>query len=262
MFKKLIVAVACAGMMVGGAQAGVNCGYGSDSMDQKIGGAGGIEFGFLNLNMDPIEKITKKSFDVGGFDFNKNTFFTVNAVGYAGPKRNGVRIGVSGMLGYNSYMSDEWTTSVKGTDGLNENTIDSVIQLHVVVGHIGFLAERSFRVSKNFNFYAGSMLGGGCMVAIADRRESNDAFKSIDHNYDYDNDSLDTNTDRTSAAWAPLWAFDVHGGATYSLTNWMHVGIDGTLLVYYSSSGFDMKYGSFWNVNPGVRVRLIFGTSV
>lgn len=227
--------------------------------DQRIGGSGVIEIGLTNFDLDPIKKIVKEDLDKGGFDFNENTFSTVGLIGYAGQRRNGMRVGAGAWAGYNSIYSDKWTTQASDSaiHGGSAAAVDSIIQLHLVFAHAGLTVERSFKVLNNLNLYAGGMLGGGVLLAIEDRKLSEGAFNRVDTS-DWDSDSSDIDN---RIAFAPLWAFDIHGGFTYSVTKWMHLGIDASTLVYYSATGFQSKYGSFWSVNPGIKLRLAFGTS-
>lgn len=229
--------------------------------DQSIGGSGVFEIGLTRLDLDPIKKIVKGDLDKGGFDFDENTFATVGLIGYTGQKRNGMRIGLGAWAGYNSLYSDEWT--VRANDSLirlgSDTLVDSIIQLHLIFAHAGLVVERSFKVLENLNLYAGGMIGGGAMVAIEDRKLANGAFNKVNNNSNWESDTCDY---ENRVAWAPLWAFDIHGGFTYSLTKWFHLGLDGSTLFYYSSGGFQSKYGNFWTVNPGIKIRFVFGTSV
>jgi hypothetical protein len=124
------------------------------------------------------------------------------------------------------------------------------------------------------------MLGAGALVSIADYKEADDAFTDIHYNNNNKDNSDITITDdkivvnngnnsqdtiehsEDKVAVAPLWAFDLHGGATYSLTKWMHLGLDASLTVFYSFNGFSYRQGSFHTVNPGLKLRLIFGNAV
>ena len=229
--------------------------------EQKIGGSGVIEIGLTNLDLDPIKKITKEDLDKGGFNFDQNTFLTLGFIGYAGQRRNGMRFGLGGWAGYNSLYSDKWSS--KASDSAifygSDTTVDSIIQLHLIFANAGLVVERSINLTKNFNIYAGGMFGGGALLAIEDRKLASGAFIKPNNNSDWQSDTVDT---ENRIAWAPVWAFDIHGGFAYSFTNWMHLGIDGSTLFNYSSRGFQSKYGSFWTVNPGIKLRLIFGTSV
>lgn len=230
--------------------------------EQRLGGSGVVEIGLINLNLEPIKKIVKEDLDKGGFNFDNNTFSTIGVIGYAGQRRNGIRIGCGGWVGYNSIYSDKWTSHADSAalENGSDSLVDSIIQLHLAFAHMGLVVEKSFAVAKNVNIYAGGLIGGGALLAIEDRKLGGTAFSTVDTGHaekDHDEDA-----DDIRAALAPVWALDIHGGITYSVTKWLHLGIDGTALMYYSSSGFQPKYGSFWTFNPGVKLRFIFGTSV
>ncbi|NLG19140.1 MAG: hypothetical protein GX556_17590 [Fibrobacter sp.] len=263
MFKRMMVAVVVTGLVMSA--------FGQELPEEKkTGGAGCFEIGFTSLDLEPLEKVVKKDLDKGGFDFDRNIFFTIGGQGYFGPHRNGIRLGWGGWGGYNSKFSAIWSGRADSAyiDRAGDTLVDSVIQLHTLFAHTGLILERSFSLTKNLNVFAGGMIGGGIMAAIADRRSSKGAFREIDNDYDYDDDDDDSLKfegeflSGTSAALAPLFAFDLHGGLTYSVTNWMHLGIDASAVCYYSNTGFGYKYGNFMTVNPGVRVRVIFGNVV
>lgn len=230
--------------------------------DEKIGGSGVFEFGLTRLNLDAVEKIVKDEIKNGNFDFDENIFTTIGFTGYAGQRKNGMRIGFGVWGGYNALLSDKWTTRAtpaeisRGSDTL----IDSVIKLHIMFAHAGLIVEKSFKVTNNLNLYAGGMLGGGLLMAVEDRRSGSGAFSKTDENYDeWDSDTVDNCDDRVAVA--PLYAFDIRAGFTYSISRWFHIGLDGSSLFYYSQSGFQSKFGSFWSANPGVKLRFVFGTS-
>jgi|GEM_PF-1443144 len=230
--------------------------------DQRLGGSGVFELGLTRINLHAVEKIVTDEIDKGGFDFHENVFTTLGVIGYAGQRRNGMRIGCGLWGGYNSLFSDKWTTRASQNAILNgrDTLIDSIIKLHLIFGHAGLVVEKSFKVGNNLNLYAGGMLGGGILMAIEDRRLGSGAFYNSDNdNYDdWDSDTVEIDN---RVALAPVWAFDIRAGFTYSFTKWLHVGLDGSSLFYYSQSGFQSKFGSFWSVNPGVKLRFVFGTS-
>lgn len=262
MLKKVIAGIMAAGFIMASVA--------SDNPEGKrLGGAGGIEFGVMKLNLDPLEKIVNDDLDREGFDFDNNNFLTLGFVGYSGQQRNGIRIGWGGWVGYNSMYSDEWQGLADSAYQVahGDSIVDSIIQLHTMFAHTGLIVERSFLVFNNLNLYCGGMLGGGVLMAFADRRLAGNAFRDVEYNskVEITDSSITINGgDESSgdkAAFAPLWAFDVHGGATYSLTRWMHLGFDASAVFYYSSTGFGYRHGSFFTVNPSIRIRLAFGTS-
>jgi len=253
MFKKVTVAVLFAGLLLS-VQSEENrneCNHD----DTRIAGAGGFEVGIQHIDLTPIKDFMSKDLSIGGFDFDQNRFFSLGFLGYAGPARNGMRIGIKSDIAYNVLYSNEWTSRRKDTlkTSLADSTVDSIGMLHIAYANIGAIAEKSIRIFDNFNIYAGGMMGIGAMMVIEDRRELDGEFIKL-HDSD---DSLSEANFRI----APMWVFDVHGGATYSFTRWMHIGFDASMLWNYAPVGFGTRYGSFWTVNPGIRARIVFGPS-
>jgi hypothetical protein len=231
--------------------------------DMRTGGAGVFEIGLLKLDLEPVEKVVTSTIDRGGFDFDENVLTTVGFIGYAGQHRNGMRLGLGVWGGYGGFYGDTWTTQSTAAEIARgrDSTVDSTIQMHVIFGHIGLMTEKSFKINK-LNLYVGGMIGGGGIMVIEDRERGTGAFYSSHTNYadtSWWSDSAYVNEDRYLAA--PACAFDIRGGFTYSFTKWLHAGIDGSTLFYYSSRGFNSRYGGFWTANPSVRLRLVFGTS-
>jgi hypothetical protein len=232
--------------------------------DMCTGGSGVFEIGLLKLNLEPVEKVVKSTIDKGGFDFDEDVLTTIGFMGYAGQRRNGMRLGIGAWGGYGGFYGDTWTTRSSPADIARgkDSIIDSTIQLHVMFGHIGLVTEKSFKINK-LNLYFGGMIGGGGIVVVEERKEGTGAFyssSSDDADTSWWDDSESTETDDRYLA-APAWAFDIRGGFTYSFTKWLHAGIDGSSLFYYSSRGFNSRYGGFWTANPSVRLRLVFGSS-
>lgn len=260
MFKKIISVVLSAGLLFT-----LFADVKVDDPD-RITGSGYFELGAVHMDLDPVKKIVRE-FDGRKFDLDNNTFVSFGLAGYAGQKRNGFRAGMGLWGGYKPAFSDEWRS---GTDSISAQLygrtyLDSVIKLHIGFLHSGFMVEKSFLLRPNVSIYAGSMIGGGVLMALAEFMPADNAFRDInDHEFD-DDDYLEKDEDEEDnlkLALATYWAFRINGGATYSFTKWMHVGMDFSALIQYSSSGFGNRSGNFCAVNPGVRLRVIFGTSV
>ncbi|HEX2955291.1 MAG TPA: hypothetical protein VHO70_00580 [Chitinispirillaceae bacterium] len=275
MIRKIISLVAIGGIIITLKAAEV------DTVDEtkKIGGSGCIGIGVMNLDLDPLKEVVEDGLNREGFKFNDNRFMTVSFLGYSGPRRNGFRIGGTGTFGYNTLYSNSWKGIVIDSAYVTshpDSLMDSVVQLHNILAFGGLVMEKSFSLPANFSLFFGGMLGAGALVSIADYKEADDAFSDIWDNDDnseitINNDEIvvkDGNSNDTmhhsedKVAVAPLWAFDLHGGATYSLTKWMHVGLDASVTVFYSSNGFSYRQGSFMTANPALKLRLIFGNAV
>lgn len=229
----------------------------------RITGAGYFELGAVHLDIDPVKKIVRE-FDGKKFDLENNTFVSFGMAGYAGQKRNGFRAGMGLWGGYKTEFSNEWI----GFDSASAQYLDSVIKLHIGFVHTGFLVEKSFLLHPNVSVYAGSMVGGGVLMALAEFMRADNAFRDIkNHDYDDDDDYRlkykdNDEEENLKLALATYWAFRINGGAVYSFTKWMHLGMDFSALIQYSTSGFGNRSGNFCSVNPGIRLRVIFGTSV
>lgn len=278
MIRRLITLVAISGLVASLHAAD------EDTVDEtkKIGGSGCIGVGVMTLDLDPLKEVVEDDLQREGFKFSDNKFMTVSLLGYSGPRRNGFRIGGTGTFGYNTLYSNSWTGVVKDSSYVAahpDSLMDSVVQLHNILAFGGLVLEKSFSLPANFSLYAGGMLGAGVLVTIADYKMADDAFTDIHRNNNNDNgdititddkivvdnsngskDTIDHPEDKVAAA--PLWAFDLHGGATYTLTKWMHLGLDASVTFFYSSNGFSYRQGSFMTANPGLKLRLIFGNAV
>jgi hypothetical protein len=276
MVRRLISLVAISGLVVSLSAAE------EDTIDEtkKIGGAGCISVGVMNLDLDPLKKVVEKDLQREGFQFDDNRFMTVSILGYSGPRRNGFRIGGTGTVGYNTLYSNSWKGVVKDSEYVAthpDSLMDSVVQLHNVLAFGGLVLEKSFNLPANFSLFAGGMIGAGVLVSIADYKMADDAFTDIHRNNNDGNGEITITNDKIvvdngnandtvthsedKVAVAPLWAFDLHGGVTYTLTKWMHIGLDASITAFYSSTGFSYR-NHFSTVNPGLKLRLIFGNAV
>lgn len=261
MFKKIFTVISSAGLLFS-----LFADVKVDESDH-ISGAGYFELGAVRMDLDPVKKIVKE-FDGKKFDLYNNTFVSFGMAGYAGQKRNGFKAGMGLWGGYKTEFSNEWR-GVADSNSVNlygKAYLDSVIKLHIGFLHTGFLVEKSFLLHPNVSLYAGSMIGGGVMMALAELMPSENIFRDV-KDYEYNDDSYrrtddDDDEDHLKFALATYWAFKINGGATYSFNKWLHVGMDFSTLIQYSSSGFGNRSGNFSAVNPGVRLRVIFGTSV
>lgn len=266
MIKKFVAAVALIGLFFT-----LSAADKEDDDSKKLGGSGYIGIGMMRLDLDPLERIVKKDLNRSGFEFDDNRFMTVTLGGYFGPRRNGFRIGAAGTFGYNTLYSEPWKGIVSDPEYVAfhpDSLVDSIVQLHNIIAIGGLIVERSFSIPGNTSFYAGGMIGAGALVSIADYKIANDGFIDIDaYNdesdnddpYDLDNDDSDSDV---KIAVAALFAFEINGGATYTLTDWMHIGLDFSTTFLYSSTGFSFRQGSFMTLYPGFKLRLIFGNAV
>ena len=96
----------------------------------------------------------------------------------------------------------------------------------------------------------GGYLGGGSIQLSTQEFDQNDysAFRSFDDDAEEEN--------RIQAGFGLL---EVHGGATYSLTNFFHLGMELTIPVFVSLDGFAPYTTEFVTPNPGINLKIIFG---
>jgi hypothetical protein len=125
------------------------------------------------------------------------------------------------------------------------------VELNVNLGYGGFMIEKA-TVKENINYVFGGILSFGGLQVTPNFYNADvpTAFTSMPMK----------NTDNQNSASAQLMGFELHGGATYTLLPWMHIGGDANALMVYSGDGFDGAGNSgFFGFYPGVRLRLIFG---
>ena len=123
---------------------------------------------------------------------------------------------------------------------------DSILVLQVHTGFGGLFVEKVF-LRKNFNLFVGGMLGGG-KITVTPRWDTG-AFESVFH----------ISKEEESRAEANYAGVELHTGFTVTLLPWLHVGTDVNGLFLMSVNGFGETGNSFINVNPGLRLRLVFG---
>jgi len=231
----------------------------------ESGGAGGFSPQILWLAMSPIEKAVsyedevKK--DLVTFDFDDNSLNLIGAMGYGGEK-NGIRFGGGGWAGYRQFQSSPFQRTITDSARIaaeGDSIVDSTVVLHTVVAYGGFLVEKSFTFDR-INALVGGLIGGGALVlGKTHEPHSGSVFHKV--NTIDTNDENGENNDSLYGEWAvaPLMAYDIHGGATFSVTPWLHAGIDLSMLVFHSSLGFGFGHDSFWMWNPAARFRIMFG---
>jgi hypothetical protein len=212
----------------------------------------GVEY--HRLDTDPlIENLAQKarSTQMKNFDFENNHMLMLTLMGYYNVENN-LRVGNSIMAGYKSFTSDVYRTV--RDDGLfgSQDSVDSVSTLRIIPAYIGFVCEKAF-IFEPVNFFVGFVIGGNLTIAIEEEEEQ-------------DSDMLNFNDDdidpRFRVAFAPAFAWDVHGGVAFKLTDKMHIGVDGVLRFAYAYEGFiQINDGDAFSFSPGVRLRLSFGSA-
>jgi hypothetical protein len=213
---------------------------------QGYGGAGGFSNRLVAFNMDPVVDLVHMDAKLQGISFPSlkkgyKPLTMSGGLGYGG-LGNGIRIGGGGYGGSCKYVSTPFPR--------NGTTPDSTVSLKVNIGYGGLLIEKAL-VKENWNIYLGSFIGGG---GVEIRKVTSPVGKSSAFS--------DAWTDPTSGerARAAFMSTELHGGATYTIVPWMHIGGDVNALFSYSTSGFDLATSnSFSGFTPGIGFRVIFG---
>jgi hypothetical protein len=224
-----------------------------------IGGAGGIAPSLQWLDLSPVEDVVKKETDLRQypFDFKDNGFMLIGGMGYGGT-RCGASIGGGGWFGYKKFLSISRTVPLQDSLGNiifskgDTVKVDSAAQLHTMIAYGGFLAEKNFSIS-NFTLSIGGLFGGGALILGKEfvSTENSSAFTTTK---EFDSSDI-------AGSWtaAPLFCFDIHSGISWRISPFMLIGADANLLIFTSNSGFNYNTDSFMTVNPGIRLRVLFG---
>jgi hypothetical protein len=210
--------------------------------------AGGVSVQTLWLNAKPIQDLTMRDRYLKGksFDLTKRLTPMIGLTSYR-ESNAGLRTGLGAWVGYKLYQSETYRV----TDNLGVH--DSMTALRVIPVYGGFQLEKGFRF-WHMDAHAGALLGGGAYVVHK---------TSID----VGNPSVFTDPDRDTAsssvagdwAMAGFGTVELNAGMLFSVAPVLQIGLDGVLNVVYSPEGFGVGYGDFYSVNPGVRLRLLFG---
>lgn len=210
---------------------------------QGYGGAGGFSRRIVAFDMEPVVDLMRYDTKLAGITFPslKGGFSPLNmngGLGYGG-LGHGIRIGGGGYGGSRKYVSQPFKRTPASPD--------STMSLMMEVSFGGLLVEKAL-VKENWNVYMGSFIGaGGINIEKTTSPTSNaSAFSS----------SGGTN----ERATAGFMSMEFHGGATYTIVPWMHIGGDCNALCYFSANGFELAAGnSIYGIAPGFGFRIIFG---
>lgn len=227
----------------------------------RNGGGGGFSPSILWLDLKPVETVIKNEDDLGryDFDFSDNMFLTFGGTGYGG-NSCGMKFGGTGSFGFKKFISPPLHVPVRDSLGnplmLNGDTVstDSVAHLITMIAWGGFTVEKSFQAG-NWLFGAGGMLGGGALILNKSFKETRNGTSA------FANAPADTSMeDLKSWSVAPLTCFDVHTNVSYRVVPGIVVATEAYVLFMHSGTGFNMNTDSFLTMNPGVRLKIIFGT--
>ncbi|OGJ93774.1 MAG: hypothetical protein A2350_08485 [Candidatus Raymondbacteria bacterium RifOxyB12_full_50_8] len=227
---------------------------------------------YLHLDLSPVTSLCREEPGLNNyfFDFSDNRFLMQGFAAYWGSKNNG-RAGFGVWGGYRQYHSKPYTAVVLDDSGApildtaNNSVLkqDSITHMVVIPAYAGILIEKSATFGA-VNLFAGGVVGAGALVLVKSMEEQSEesAFYSVttvqDTNWQSMHNPMQGNKS-DGVAVAPLWVFDVHAGATYSFAKWFHAGAEGSLLMLYATDGFGAHSATFNSINPGIRLRIVFG---
>jgi hypothetical protein len=200
---------------------------------------GGLTPGVFAVGAKPIKELIARVAPLRGRTFNLHTynyepFYMSGGEGYAG-LGNGIRLGGGGMSGERHFVSEAYGT-------------DSAVALDIKVSWGGFLIEKAL-ISGPWNSAVGAFLGSGSIDATA---------RIIDRN-DYSAFDGDTASGARQPVKARFLYLEAHGGASYTVCPWFHIGATLSVPAFIGPEGFESRTPDFITVNPGVQVRFIFG---
>ncbi|MBN1307378.1 MAG: hypothetical protein JXA18_05640 [Chitinispirillaceae bacterium] len=225
-----------------------------DSEERRQVGSFILGFEYSYLDVRPFETLVKNT--EGRFDFSNSHMLMFGLMGYYNTESN-VRVGNGIYAGYKLFESDPYDGTSSDIVFGQPDTADTVITLRAIPAYVGFICEKAF-VFDPVNLFAGFMLGGNITTAIVQKEVLTDDIFGDDDEEEGDN---------IHVFLAPEIAWDVHGGVAFRLAKNMHMGIDGLVRFAYAYQGLrgvgTNRRGTreFFTVNPGVRLRLTFGSA-
>jgi hypothetical protein len=213
--------------------------------ERGYGGGIGPAMGVFAINMGPVDDLVDfmegdAAFKHVGLKIDKPfALFQLSGISFYGAVGNGLRIGGIFLGGSRSYSS---------------HVADTTYNLEINPSFGGFLLEKAL-VYDDFNLFFGGLLGGSTIEARPSK--TNSVFTSIPLDVDNDNASFNELKARS-------FLLELHGGFTYTMINWFHVGAELSGPIFFSPSGFTTTGGhsitnGFISINPGIRIRIIIG---
>jgi hypothetical protein len=210
------------------------------SRRRGFGLGGGPLVGLYAVDMEPVEELLERVRSLAGRDFGFNhfkrePFWFKGAVGYLGTG-NGLRLGGGGAGGSLRFRAGPAASDTQ------------VALLDVAVGYGGMLIEKA-TVVERLNFIMGGFIGGGSARVKATLVDAED----------YSIFTVDQAVQQSDEITARFFSLELHGGCTYTVCPFFHLGADVSVPCFLSSSGFEPYTAGFASVNPGFGLRFIFG---
>jgi hypothetical protein len=202
--------------------------------EKGYGVGGGFTPSVMAIDCRPVKELVSKLPAMnGGYFFgtlNYQPVYVSGGMGYIGVG-NGVRIGGAGLSGEKNF----------GGNGINSDSANT-LRLRVEYGE--FLVEKAF-VRGNANCLLGGSIGGGALTAHSRTSQVLAGQQGSGHVY--------------NSATANFFLMEAHGGVTYSILHWLHMGADASLPLFYAADGFQGNTSPFATVNPVFRARIVLG---
>lgn len=223
-----------------------------------FGGGGGPSFGYYYMDMEPVKYILDRErvntnsalYGLGVNIKDREIFGCAGGYGFGGVG-SGIRIGGGGWgmtETFSTYSADGVTPADK--------------KIEISYGFGGLMIDKAFVAGKH-TIVTGIMLaGGGVNIEIQKAVTSNGSIFSNESDLFDNSDPFDYEDGESigDAAFG-YFAGEFKLGYSYSLTSWMHLGAEGALQMSHTNSDLAEFNGfrSFSTINPGARLRLVFG---
>jgi hypothetical protein len=216
--------------------------------ERGYGGGLGPTPGIYIVNMHPVRELLDAiaagdDFRNIGFqiDGNREQFFLMGIAGY-GALGSGLRIGGSFNGGSKSYST---------------RTADSTYTIELRAKFGGLLIEKAI-VAGNFNWLLGGTIGGSALDVTPSKVSNQLSEASLSRQIS------EAIPRKYATVSAPGLLVELHGGFTYTMISWFHVGMDLSTPLFFSPSGFKSPgdqsiTNGFITINPGLRIRIILG---
>lgn len=218
------------------------------SRRQGFGGGGGWTPAVVGLKLDPIVDLIRNDDVLGDISFpdlqqGYTPILMTGWMAYGGVGK-GTRIGGGTWEGKLHYSSKPYDAP-DSTDADRREIAVAAVKY----SYGGLLLEKSF-VHDQFNIVTGGMISFGSIQVKRDFYTANkpSAFTDLE------------DIDDEDAAKASLFGLELHGGFTYTVLPWVHLGADINAFFAASIDGFRAPgLNSFFIASPGLRLRLILG---
>lgn len=224
-----------------------------DNDDRDHGGGGALGIQTIWLDLGPFQELVSKESHLKDKSFELDGERATLMLGLLGHHESptGFRGGMAFWVGYKRLMSDVFPPDQ------DTATHDSVSILRIIPAYGGFNFDKVFKFYHT-SFTVGGMIGGGAYVVHSRSYDKTlaEAFVPID-----DSDSTD-DIERGAWAVAPFVAWEARAGVTASLAPFLHLGLEGLVLMTYAPEGFGIATGDFFTASPGIRLKIIFGKVV